>query len=131
MLTKEDIQTKEALAGATFELREKNGQLVKTKTPLTSNENGQIVIKKLCPGEYKFIEIRSPQGYQIEKRPVHFHVDFSQTVVSLTAYNKKQIKKEFPKTGEFNSYGLIMLGGVIIVFVLVIRLIYRLDRFLL
>ncbi|MCV3296559.1 MAG: SpaA isopeptide-forming pilin-related protein [Oenococcus sp.] len=49
------------LAGATFEVRNKAGQVVASN--LTSDNQGVVSVDKLAPGQYEFVETQAPAGY--------------------------------------------------------------------
>ena len=97
ILQKKDKDTNELLSDATFELLDESGELVKVDQPLTTDEKGEIRLTRLIPGNYTFVETNSPKGYQLDRTPIPFRVDFSQTSVKTIAYNKKV--EESKKTG--------------------------------
>lgn len=55
--------THQGLAGAIYEIYEKNGKLVQE---LTSNESGWINTQKLVPGVYLIKEVHIPDGYTVD-----------------------------------------------------------------
>ncbi|MDA9470797.1 SpaA isopeptide-forming pilin-related protein [Enterococcus sp. 5H] len=55
-----DSVTNKALAGATYEILDKSGKLVDT---VTSNTNGQILLKDYVVTNYTLKEIKAPDGY--------------------------------------------------------------------
>lgn len=55
--------THQGLAGAIYEIYEKNGKLVQE---LTSNESGWISTQTLVPGEYLIKEVHVPDGYTVD-----------------------------------------------------------------
>lgn len=130
-LTKKDADTNELLSGAEFELYSKNGESVQIKGNFVTDEDGKIHISRLLPGEYEFVEMKSPEGYHLDSKPIPFEVDFGKTEVELTAYNKKiNSTKEvdsgnektnqktngiLPKTGETSSYRLIFIGVLVLI----------------
>lgn len=63
VLTKQDHQTDEPLAGATFVLKDGTGKIVRNK--LVTDKDGRIVVDGLVPGDYTFVETKAPTGYQI------------------------------------------------------------------
>lgn len=71
-----DRDTQEPLAGATFEISEVNGKLVKT---VTTDNTGIVTITGLNPGDYLVRETKGPEGYQIDT--------VSQTVTITTEEN--------------------------------------------
>lgn len=72
ILTKVDAETKNTLEGATFDLQDNNGRTI--QNDLTTNENGEIVLKDLEPGEYQFVETSAPENYEIDTKPVKFEI---------------------------------------------------------
>lgn len=71
-----DRDTQAPLAGATFEISEVNGKLVKT---VTTDNTGMVTITGLQPGEYLVRETKGPEGYQMDTA--------SQTVTITTETN--------------------------------------------
>ncbi|EHP2892917.1 collagen binding domain-containing protein, partial [Listeria monocytogenes] len=67
-LTKLDAATKATLAGATFELQDKEGNTL--QTGLTTDENGVLKVTDLVPGTYQFVETKAPIGYELDTTPV-------------------------------------------------------------
>ncbi|WP_379945970.1 SpaA isopeptide-forming pilin-related protein [Enterococcus devriesei] len=63
------------LAGATFEVREKGGPSVGDM--LTTNDDGEVTVKGLAPGDYQFVETSAPDGYLINTTPVDFSIEAS------------------------------------------------------
>ncbi len=87
ILTKKDSITKKVLKGAIFKLQDQQGLDIKTN--LETNENGQIVVDKLKPGKYQFIETKAPDGYELDETPVEFNIVEGQTAdVSVEKTNK-------------------------------------------
>lgn len=58
-----DRDTQAPLAGATFEVAEVNGKVVKT---VTTDNTGVIIIDNLASGTYLVREVKGPDGYQID-----------------------------------------------------------------
>lgn len=71
-----DRDTQAPLAGATFEISEVNGKLIKT---VTTDNTGIVTITGLQPGEYLVRETKGPEGYQMDTA--------SQTVTITTEEN--------------------------------------------
>ncbi|HHQ0042141.1 TPA: SpaA isopeptide-forming pilin-related protein, partial [Listeria monocytogenes] len=90
VLTKKDSATNAKLADATFELRNEGGTVVREN--LVTDDNGEISVADLAPGDYKLIETKAPTGYQLDAAPVRFTIDFNQTeAANVTKTNKKKI----------------------------------------
>lgn len=66
VLTKTDDQTGEGLAGAVFELQDKNGTVV--QSGLSTDENGKLAIDGLTPGNNQLVETKAPTGYDLDKK---------------------------------------------------------------
>ncbi|MBC1352367.1 collagen binding domain-containing protein, partial [Listeria innocua] len=90
VLTKKDSATNAELADATFELRNEDGALVREN--LVTDDNGEISVADLAPGDYKLIETKAPSGYRLDATPVNFTIDFNQSgAAKVTKTNKKKI----------------------------------------
>lgn len=86
VLLKEDSVTKDAIAGAEFELQNADG--TKVAENLVSNTDGKIEVTDLAPGDYQFVETKAPTGYVLDATPVKFTVEFNQaTAVNVTKEN--------------------------------------------
>lgn len=59
---KQDVETDEYLAGATFEIKNANGVVVDT---ITTDSEGKAISKDLRPGIYTVTEIGAPEHYQL------------------------------------------------------------------
>ena len=69
------------LEGAQFELKIKGSRLlglIESETTIgtyTTDEKGMIVVKDLEWGEYSFVEIKAPTGYDRNETPIDFTID--------------------------------------------------------
>ncbi|PWX55067.1 thioester domain-containing protein, partial [Clostridium perfringens] len=63
VLTKKDFQNGSELQGAVFNLQDQKGNNI--RTDLTTDENGQISLNDLAPGDYQFVETKAPDGYEL------------------------------------------------------------------
>ncbi len=72
-VVKKDGKSNKPLAGATFNLKSKDGVIVREN--LISDENGQIIIKNLEPKEYFLEEVNAPEGYKLLEEPVLINVN--------------------------------------------------------
>ncbi|MQS98220.1 SpaA isopeptide-forming pilin-related protein [Companilactobacillus halodurans] len=71
ILTKVDT-TNTPLAGAVYNLLDSNGKVIESN--LTTDENGQIKITDIDAGDYSFVEVTPPSGYELNKDPINFTV---------------------------------------------------------
>ncbi len=134
ILHKTDVETGKELAGAKFEIRDKEGQVIET---LITDAKGDAVSKELAIGTYKegeyeaavtyyVVEVESPKGYLLDQtvREVTFeYKDGSSKVIEykLDVENTPSGEK-LPQTGDdFNPwmYGSLaaislVLGGMIL-----------------
>lgn len=62
------------LSDATFNILDSQNQIVNA-TPLTSNDNGEVQITDLSPGDYRFVETKAPAGYILNNEPVAFTIE--------------------------------------------------------
>ena len=88
-LHKVDAITKKSLAGAVFDLENQSGKVLQSN--LTTDSNGNLIVKNLKDGNYQFVEVKAPQGYQINSNPIKFTInDSSSNAVSvkITAENQ-------------------------------------------
>ena len=104
-LQKQDKDTKALLSGATFELRDESGQNVAVDETLTTDDKGEIHLDRLQPGKYTFVEIKSPEGYQLNTTPIPFEVSFDQTEATVIAYNQKITNSSGSTQQNTNSSG--------------------------
>ena len=128
-LQKQDKDTKALLSGATFELHDESGQNVAVDESLTTDDKGEIYLDRLQPGKYTFVEIKSPEGYQLDTTPIPFEVSFDQTEATVIAYNQKitnssgstkqseKPKKQgfLPSTGMKDGTVYVFLGIIILI----------------
>ncbi|HCM87809.1 MULTISPECIES: SpaA isopeptide-forming pilin-related protein [Enterococcus] len=91
ILEKIDSETGSKLAGATFELRDKDNKVVLKN--LVTDSNGKLAIKKLHAGNYQLVETKAPEGYILDKTPVKFTIKANEnTQKQLTKTNKEKGK---------------------------------------
>lgn len=88
ILNKYDLD-KKVLKGAVFDLEKlteyDGGHLyslpyVKAVTGLVTDKNGQIVVKDLPVGIYRFVEVKAPEGYKLSSEAEEFEIKSSGTV---------------------------------------------------
>lgn len=115
---KKDGDTKATLDGAVFELRDLDGNVVKTGT---TNNNGIIDFGEVDYGEYKLVETKAPEGYSKLRNPIDVTVNEANNEQTITVDNYKS-GWELPKTGGIGSLlftlaGLILMGTAAFMFI--------------
>lgn len=70
-LIKQD-EVGERLAKAEFSVIKENGDVV--KTGLLTNQDGEVLIQELGPGNYFFVETKAPKGYVINTQKMAFTI---------------------------------------------------------
>lgn len=111
-----DKDSKEVLAGAEFELRDENGEVVATGT---TNSEGKLVFNDLPLGKYQLVEIKAPEGYRLLKKPLDVEITAEHLEVELEVENSKN-GWELPTTGGIGTiifYGLgalLMIGALLL-----------------
>ncbi|AVK63489.1 hypothetical protein C5Z26_04950 [Lactobacillus sp. CBA3606] len=89
ILTKTDAASGQKLAGATYDLRNQAGTVI--KSGLTTDAQGQLEITGLNPAEYTLVETKAPVGYDLSTTPLAFKIVAGQTAaVTVTAKDVKQ-----------------------------------------
>lgn len=95
----------EPLADAVFELRNADGEIVRSE--LISDENGRVTVDELAPGEYTLIETRAPSGFIVNKETVTFDVaaqaEGEPETLKLDDYVNYQGSIEIWKTDDSNE----------------------------
>lgn len=117
----------DVLAGAEFNLVDKDGKTLQSR--LKTDGKGRINIIDLAPGEYAFVEIKAPEGYELYTKPIKFTVisEFAEQPenIELQVGNTKVVTSksddsELPKTGQISSLVLYAIGGLLVVTGLVV-----------
>lgn len=86
VLKKLDPDSKDTIAGAVFDLLDKNGNII--KQGMVTDGNGEIAVDDLPAGEYSFVETQPAAGYELNKTPIEFTVVAGQTTpVELEKFN--------------------------------------------
>ncbi|AVK60887.1 hypothetical protein C5Z25_03575 [Lactobacillus sp. CBA3605] len=103
ILTKTDATSGEKLAGATYDLQNQAGTVL--KSGLTTDAQGQLEITGLSPADYMLVETQAPIGYDLSTTPLVFKIVAGQTAaVTVTAKDVKQLtepsKPEVPGEPE-------------------------------
>lgn len=68
---KKDAKSGKVLAGAQFEIRDTQGNVVRT---VVSNDKGEVVANDVMYGEYILVETKAPQGYKLDDTPHKFEI---------------------------------------------------------
>lgn len=110
-LIKQDGDSEERLAGAVFELRNADGEVIHTAT---TNGDGIIDFGELDFGNYTIHETKAPADYRKLTKPIDVSVDAESVVQEITVDNFKS-GWNLPKTGGmgtvlFTATGLILIG---------------------
>ena len=92
-IKKVDSETNAALAGASFDvIRTSTNETVKS---VTTDANGEALIDGLLNTEYKLVETKAPEGYQLNKEAIAVKpTDFNTSKVALKTISNKKIPKE-------------------------------------
>ena len=92
-IKKVDSETNAALAGASFDvIRTSTNETVKS---VTTDANGEALIDGLLNTEYKLVETKAPEGYQLNKEAIVVKTtDFNTSKVALKTISNKKIPKE-------------------------------------
>ncbi|WP_115753785.1 SpaA isopeptide-forming pilin-related protein [Listeria kieliensis] len=90
-LIKSDVADKSVLLpGAEFKILDENGKVVREN--LKTDENGEILVEGLAPGNYSFVETKAPAGYVLDTTPIKFTIEKSQKeTVVVKATNKLDV----------------------------------------
>ncbi|MED3020901.1 SpaA isopeptide-forming pilin-related protein [Bacillus wiedmannii] len=89
-LTKIDDIDRIMLKGAVFKIVDMKGNEVRTN--LVTDDNGEIPVSDLRPGDYQFIEMKAPEHYVLDETPIPFTIERSQTG-KITVTGKNTLKK--------------------------------------
>lgn len=96
----------DALAGAEFELRDTDGNLIGTGT---SGADGKILFENLDWGHYLLVETKAPEGYRLLTKPIEIEIGASQLNPERTVANTPT-DWELPATGGFGTIPFYMVG---------------------
>jgi fimbrial isopeptide formation D2 family protein/LPXTG-motif cell wall-anchored protein len=116
---KQDKSSKDKLAGAVFELRDAEGNLIETGT---TDSTGQYKFaKELDYGEYTLIETKAPEGYRKLTKAIKITINSDHHNETVTVDNSKT-GWELPKTGGigttlFTLAGLALMGTAVYLYI--------------
>ena len=88
------------LEGVKFCLLDENKGIV--YSDLTTNANGEIIIKNLKPGKYYIKEISTLNGYEKNGEVIETIVAYNEKITATITNHKKTIEVEKPKTAKDN-----------------------------
>ncbi len=88
-ISKQDITSKEEIAGAKLKITDLNGKEIISWVSSTTPK----LIKNLKPGKYYLEETQAPDGYILSTEKKEFEVKEDGTVTSIVFYNEKQETK--------------------------------------
>jgi len=107
------------LAGAEFELRDKNGNSVGAAQ--TTDEIGTVIFENLDWDEYKLVETKAPEGYRLLNKPIDVKITANELNVELKVENSK-IGWELPESGGIGTTLFYALGAILMIISLVFLL---------
>lgn len=98
VLTKVDSETNAKLSGAKFNLLNDSGEVIQTN--LVSDENGEIRVQNLEPGDYAFQETEAPTNYDLATNTWPFTIVAGQTSATMVTAENNKTGKPDVDTGE-------------------------------
>ena len=110
ILTKVDEKTAEVLQGAVFELQTANGDAV--RKGLVTDTKGKILVDKLEPGDYQFVETQAPTGYELAAAPAKFTIEKAQTKAAQVQITNKLTPGSVVLTKVDEKTGDVLQGAV-------------------
>ena len=110
ILTKVDEKTAEVLQGAVFELQTANGDAV--RKGLVTDTKGKILVDKLEPGDYQFVETQAPTGYELAAAPAKFTIEKAQTKAAQVQITNKLTPSSVVLTKVDEKTGDVLQGAV-------------------
>ena len=121
IIEKTDKSNGNKLSGAVFEIRDENDKVIET---ITTNSNGYAKSGQLDFGmygkdgsflgskTYKIIEIKAPNGYEIDSKPIEFKFEYIDDTTPVVTKTISITNKKIPpvKTGDIlNIMPLVLL----------------------
>lgn len=111
-ILKIDSETKEALAGATLVLKDKNGKIIDKWVSTTEAH----MIENLPLGTYTLEEVEAPEGYELSQNKITIKIDKYGVTKEVTMENSKTPGEEIevPKTDSQIPMIVYLLGIAVI-----------------
>ncbi|WP_322203607.1 MSCRAMM family protein [Acutalibacter intestini] len=127
-IVKVEKGTTTPLAGATFCVKDENGQVVaEGKT----DKDGVIVFENLPFGSYTYQEVYAPEGYKLDDTEHKFEIGAKMPTVEVTAENEKiptTPSKDVPKTGDTRPSPWLIGGAALLMLACAGRLLWYLLK---
>lgn len=89
IIIKQDIETKELLENAEFELLDENEKVI--YSDLKTNSEGRVEIKHVIPGKYYLRETKAKEGYEEYKELIELQISLNEQY-TITINNTKEEK---------------------------------------
>lgn len=105
-VVKLDASSKKPLAGATLELRDKDGNLVQTITTTDT----YVLIENLDVGVYTLKEIKAPEGYALAELEEKFEIKANGEMQTINFLNSKIIVPATASSVDYLIASLILAG---------------------
>ncbi|MEG0872925.1 MAG: SpaA isopeptide-forming pilin-related protein [Clostridia bacterium] len=107
-ITKLDKQSKEPIAGVSFEILNEEKQVIGT---IITDENGIAKIGNLLKGKYFYKEVKAPDKYIMDNKEYEFNIVKNNQLIEKTVYNEA---KKLPVTGGFFGTDFTIIATVAI-----------------
>ena len=102
-LEKTDLVTGNPVVGAVIQIFDEAGDLVRE---VTTDENGQVLIKGLPAGTYTFREVLAPEGYILNEETFTFTIDELGNVTGVTEFTNEPTSLAIVKEDRENGQRL-------------------------
>jgi uncharacterized surface anchored protein len=102
-LEKIDLVTGNPVVGAVIQIFDEAGELVRE---VTTDENGQVLIKGLPAGTYTFREVLAPEGYILNEETFTFTIDEQGNVTGVTEFTNEPTSLTIVKEDRENGQRL-------------------------
>lgn len=100
-LTKTDAASGTVVKGATYDLEDANGNVV--REGVTTDDQGQVTFTKLKPGTYYFVEKSSPKEYEINTKKVPVTISNTDTAVVNVTQKDQPVTSSSSSTASSSS----------------------------